>query len=168
MFSYQSIGAINYYPLYASRFSRGIKLTSLYPLMALTTSTASGAIIEKIVAVVFVIAMRVPAWFGARSMWLTMKPQYWPALKATAITKIVITTPCLVVLNRPNAISAKAGTKKAEIIRFLISLMIHRLFLYRSSYIIIYENPSHKTELNSQSRFSLYVAIVSKYILCFA
>lgn len=74
------------------------------------------------VAIELVIAISVPAWFGERSIWLIMKPQYSPALNATDITRMVITTTWLVVFKNPRIMSPTAGTKKAEIAKTHLNL----------------------------------------------
>lgn len=47
-------------------------------------------------------------------MWLIIKPEYWPALKATAIIKIAITTTWSLVFSKPSTVRATAGTKNAR------------------------------------------------------
>lgn len=56
----------------------------------------------------FVIPIRVPEWFGDKSMWFTLYPLNTAALNPTATISSPITTP-LSVSNRLNKIRATAG-----------------------------------------------------------
>lgn len=89
--------------------------TSLYPVILSISSTANGAKIANIAAVLFVIPIKVPACIGDKSIWFRSMPQLVPALEETASTRKNITSSLLLVPTRHRQMSDMPGMNKPKI-----------------------------------------------------